>query len=500
MLIKKNIIKNKYIIFSWTWLFFISTLTVNKYAPEWLNADILINSVMSLQKVTLYYWGQNRLVNVMPFIFSGITEPSINLFATILFTSLCFYFLLYYFSRITVEMLYGRKNDLVSLKVFILVSASYLFIFKPFAIFEISIGHIEYSLPVLLLTFASLSLLRPQNSRFNLPLLLFGAAMIFTATGLNPSTLIPAVFIAALSIAYKKKIGANEIFLIGASLLSFLIWDFESKKFGSMPYNEFKFEILISSLEKVFDGLLKVINLPLLLILAAAASIFNIINLMYFKDKFIYDQKLLLICSSALILFTASWFLVFSGSRWVEMSLFVWRYFIYAIFALFFLLSIYITYFISKLDNKISWALTGLIMVITCIFLIAPVSKFNQYKVFQTADALTASGDHLYAGNYWVVWPSVLRDMMQGYSSYGLTFRGDANRVMARNYVMMKIKANGHVIVFCLNDTVENCISQVNSIVGPLNTLNVIYIKEGVDRIVFSDFDKSAPTHSEVNK
>lgn len=38
-----------------------SCLTVNKYSPEFLHADVIINSVMSLQNITLFYWGQNRL-------------------------------------------------------------------------------------------------------------------------------------------------------------------------------------------------------------------------------------------------------------------------------------------------------------------------------------------------------------------------------------------------------------------------------------------------------
>ena len=172
MTIVTNITKNKFSILSCIWVFGISLLTVNKYAPEFLQADVLINSVMSLQKVTLYYWGQNRLLNVMPFLFSGITNPSINLFAVMLITSLCLNLLLYFFSRIAVEML-GRKNDeQKSLIVFILVSASYLFIFKPFAIFEISLAHIEYSLPILLLIFSCLILLREQNSSFKWILLI----------------------------------------------------------------------------------------------------------------------------------------------------------------------------------------------------------------------------------------------------------------------------------------------------------------------------------------
>ncbi len=44
----------------------LSLLTVNAFAPRFLNADVILNSVMSLQNVTLFVWGQNRLLNVVP--------------------------------------------------------------------------------------------------------------------------------------------------------------------------------------------------------------------------------------------------------------------------------------------------------------------------------------------------------------------------------------------------------------------------------------------------
>ena len=75
----KFLSRNVINIFALIWLAIISLLTVVKYSPEYLNADILINSVMSLQNVTLYYWGQNRLISILPLVASLINNPLYNL-------------------------------------------------------------------------------------------------------------------------------------------------------------------------------------------------------------------------------------------------------------------------------------------------------------------------------------------------------------------------------------------------------------------------------------
>lgn len=485
---KENLIKNKYNIISLIWVLILSALTTNKYSPELLNADVIINSVMSLQKVTLYYWGQNRLLNVLPFIFSSITEPSVNLLAVLFFTSICFYLLLYYFSRMAVVLLGAGKNDEISLKVFILTSALYVFIFKPFAIFEISLAHIEYSFPALLLSFASFNMLRNQESNNKFLWLIISFLMIFTATGLNPSTLIPVVFVAIGSVFYKKKIRFGELSLVTISVFSFVIWNAVSKKYGNMPYNDFKIEILLTGLEKVLNGLFSVINLPYLLLLIILISLFKIIYLIYFKNS--SHNNLFSFCSSSLVIFATSWFLFFSASRWVEMSLFVWRYFIFAIFAVLFMLSIYLLNFIEKLDNVKSWILTGTIFLLVSLSLISPIRSFSEYKVFQRVNSLTEPGSNLYAGDYWVVWPSVLRDMMHGHEAYGLTFRGDANRATVGEYVRKRINQNGSVSVFCLNDQAENCINQVNSIVGPIKSIKTTRTRDSVYLIEFISPEK----------
>jgi hypothetical protein len=75
--------------------------------------------------------------------------------------------------------------------------------------------------------------------------------------------------------------------------------------------------------------------------------------------------------------------------------------------------------------------------------------------------------------------------MMQGHEAYGLTFRGDANKSSASEYIRNRINQNGSVSVFCLNDKAENCINQVNSVVGPIRPTSTTQTSDNVYMINF---------------
>jgi hypothetical protein len=70
-----------------------SIICLNWSVPVNFDADTILQSLMSTQKVTLFYWGQDHYANFLPFIFSWIKSPTLNLLL-ILFTSGLAYFLL----------------------------------------------------------------------------------------------------------------------------------------------------------------------------------------------------------------------------------------------------------------------------------------------------------------------------------------------------------------------------------------------------------------------
>lgn len=445
---------------------------------------------MSLQNLTLYYWGQNRLLNVLPLLVSFVKSPALNLAAVILLSSMSFYGLLYMLSRFAALLVGAKDESALTFKVFLITSSVFVFVFSSDAISEITIGHIEYSFPALLLGLATLNLFRSSCDSEDIRRFIVPVAELFLAIGVNPSVAIIAFLIPIAFAVYRKRFGLNELVGVLVSVISFFTWNLISKQYGNLQYNEFSLEILPSGSKNVFVNLLDTVNLPILLLLIAFVSIIHI-GCLVFKDAKNSDfHPVVSYTTAVLMLFSTGWLLLFSSNIWVKMNQFHWRYFIYVMFCFIFGFALHLSNYLKNLNNKKSAALAVITTCSSIIFLWPQTVRlnFNDYKVFQRVNALTEPGGHLYAGNYWDVWPSVLRDMINGYDAYGLTYRGEANREAAREYVIGSIRENGHVTVYCLNDAVQTCISQVNSIVGPLYAIGSDYHKDGVVLIDFAEY------------
>jgi len=485
----KYLFFEKYMALVWLWLLLISIFTVLKIAPDGLNADILLNSVMSLQNLTLYYWGQNRLLNVLPFAVAFLKNPTLNLAAVLLITAISFYGFIFLLSRAAVMLLEVTNKNEIAFKVFLISSSVFVLIFSPHAISDIAIGHIEYSFPALLLVFACIKLLPAEGNFKDWQKLFFSVSAIILAIGLNPSTLIPAVFISMATAFYRKKVRVNEIVLLVTAVVAFFIWNYVSNQYGSQPYNEFKLEIFYSGHQEVVDGLIDTVNLTAFIFWVAFISIGNIFLIFFKVGRDVENRTVISYITNAALLFSIGWLFLFASSRWVEMNQFAWRYFIYIIFSLFFVFTVRLAGFLNGFPAKGSTILTTVAaLVVPLLFVTSlPVVNFNDYRVFQRVNSLTEPGGNLYSGDYWVVWPSVLRDMMNGYEAYGLTpHRGHANEKSARDFVLNEIIKRGYSEVYCLEDSVENCIAQVNAVSGPLFALGSTYLKEGVHLIKFA--------------
>lgn len=471
------------------WLLMISSLTVVFCSFEFLNADVIINSIMSLQKLTLYYWGQNRLLNILPFIVSPIKNPSLNLVAVLFFASVFHYCLLYLLSRSAVVLLNVKNKNEVSLKVFLITSLGFVIFFKPAAVFEIAIWHYEYTLSLLIFIFIGLRLGQNKNNNVDWWGVVAVGLAGFFAMGLNPSVLLPLIFWVCARIFYKRKISFNDAYLLGFGLFSFIIWNIISAKYGSAPYKEFNINLLPTSTQIVLTNMQGAINLPFFLVFISLFFGWKIIRFSSRGDTESSKTSIVVYVGNAAALFSLGWFLLFSASRWVELNQFSWRYFIYIYFVIFFMVSIHLAVYISKFDSGKYSRIIYFLPIVAILFLSPNLSwkNFDSYAIFKRIDFLAKSESNLYAGDYWVVWPSVFRDMMNGYESYGVTFRGEANEVMVRRYVENKILIEGYVTFYCLNDTVLNCMTQINKIAGPLLEIDSNKIGENLYVLKFKN-------------
>jgi len=480
---------NKYLIFSLIWLILVSSLTVIKYSPEALNADTILNSVMSLQNITLYYWGQNRLLNVLPLVVVFLKNPSVNLYGILMFTSISFFSLLFYMSRLSARFLALENSEKDVFKIFTLISVLFILSFKSFAIYEITMGQIAYSLSALLLISSASVFFGLTKFKYKVLFLSLSFASIVVAIGLNPSTIVLVLAISAAYSFYKKSIRINELVFCLFSGIIFCIWSIVSNHIDKSlnQYHKFSLVTLQQGFERALQGLLCTTNLYFLILIFTIFSAHNLISLNNLKTKEKKSNNILRYNRNVVLVFSITWLILFCSNKWVEMNEFAWRYFTYIIFSLIFLVALYCASFILNLKNKSSELLTVAVITFGVAYLISPIQKLNDYKIFNRVDTLTESGGQLYAGDYWLVWPSVLRDMISGFEAYGLCYRGDGNKSKTTAYVLNKIRDKGYVDVYCLNDSVENCVAQINSLVGPLHLLDSKKLKTDVYRIRFDE-------------
>ncbi|GAA4409072.1 hypothetical protein GCM10011450_27170 [Advenella faeciporci] len=153
-------------------------------------------------------------------------------------------------------------------------------------------------------------------------------------------------------------------------------------------------------------------------------------------------------------------------------------------------ISIEIAKIFNEIKLKYAVFFTTILSLVAMIVLFVTPTSFNNYKIIQRVNNLSTPGSSLYAGDYWVVWPSVLRDMMKGYEAYGLGYRAEGNKEKVKNYVFEKIKDNGYVIVICLNEKVVNCVNQINSVVGPIYVRESTLVNDQVHKIKITDFSR----------
>ena len=102
-------------------------------------------------------------------------------------------------------------------------------------------------------------------------------------------------------------------------------------------------------------------------------------------------------------------------------------------------------------------------MLSFCVFSFAPNKQidFEKYAVFQKINNIPSPHTlGFYAGDYWYVWPSVQWDLMRGYTSYGLTYRGDGNP-KARQAVEEQQNRQGYIEVYCINNEDKDCLTWI---------------------------------------
>lgn len=441
--------------------------TVNRYSPEFINADVILNSVMSLQNITLFYWGQNRVVNILPLVIYPIRDPALNLYICLMTATMVFYLLVWFWADRLSKSNDSDEHSAPGRRViFLSLSTIILLIFKPFAVFEIVTWHIEYTLSYLLLGVAFFYYVEKRKSSPAIfPVTVFLMAL---AIGVNYSTIIPVLALAVGYVFVKRRI--DKVSLVFGFLATglFLSWIFVSRLYpgNGISYYGFHFAKITEYLPLAAANLLDAISLNNALVVILVACLLKILAIRLSSEKALSDASRRGAPIMMLIVFSIVWFLLFSTNTWVVANEFRFRYFIPVLFAGMILLSFVIKDIVLLLKTRRNHILSGVLIAFLMLILAHPIVFPRDYPIFKRFDAVIPVDVDGYAGDYWSVWPAVMNDLLADKNSSGFAYRAVGNRENVIRSLSGNKRGSGKLVIGCLKSSVDECHKQISGMIG----------------------------------
>lgn len=453
------------LVFEALWLLLLTGFTALKYAPG-MDADVLLNSLMSTRNITVFYWGQNRLLNVLPVLAAPFQDPALNLCAVLFLSSLFTFLLILVLSRFAAKV--GKQSQYSSNASLIFLALSSLFILclQESAISIIAIGHIEYSLPFLLCATAIyLAWFKKQNPFLGYSVVI---AFIFIATGLNPSIFLVICFILLASWIYQRQFERKNWLVGVVALGSFAAWAGISRIYGNIPYGKYDFAHLLEGVNIVGSLLLKLVDLPITLTILGAWAFWKATQTISNKGAGSIQVKLQIFCTYAFVVFSISWLIFFSGNHWVVANDFNIRYFVFIIFGALLIAGIEINLILSHVQKKLCFVMVAILMLLAAVSVYSKPNPLENFKIFAESNSIAPPSYDFYAGDYWAVWPAVYRNQLLGKAGYGFANRGESNSIAATQHADAQFENVGHIYALCLKRTPQSCALDAQKIIGPV--------------------------------
>ncbi len=482
----------RYSLVALVWLGLITHVTVSGLAPAFLNADVILNSVMSLQNITPFYWGQNRLLNVVPLLAWPLRDPALNLLAILYLNTGLYYLVLWIFARgaVALTAVHAQSREWLTTAVFVSLSSAALLILTPQAAFELSLWHHEYTLPLVLLGAALLlAHLNPVRASAGKTWLM--ALCLFVALGVNPaSILVLGLNVVTYCLVQRKiSLGIRQLAFLGG--LFFFFWSAVSIPTGGLTYYTVVPQSVLESWKIVWNQLGAILHSavagPALLALCFASLGMALWQLFQHRHdtgegRVAFNTHLVI---AALLSFAAVWTAGFSAHHWVAANAYHWRYFIYAVLAIAAMFTIQFSMALRRIGKTASVFIAGALGVAACVQTYLPARHPEQFNVYAQVDQLSKQSYAFYSGDYWLVWPAVHRDLMRGKEAFGLTLRGNGNATKALAFARHQSQSDGTFTVLCLAAPAAKCMQQVSETLGSVEAGQVIPIGNDAAEIRF---------------
>jgi hypothetical protein len=454
----------------------LSVITVLRYTVDFLQADGVQQSVMSVQSVQLFYWGQDRLAAFVPLLASPVADPKWNLFACLLINALSFHVVLLVLAWMGVRVLTGTRSALATGITFLVLSATAHTTLMPGTVHTMALEGQPYSLSWALALGAFMLWKRGQWWAWGI-----AAVMAWAALGLNPTSVLGAAFLAVIELVRRRQVWRWILFAVVWSLW-FVVWQWLSARFGgratpapepALPYFTFSVGEFATNASASVQSILESLRTARVVVLVGVASLALVA-----LDA---DRRAALVRRFALAtVFVVGFWTLFTGNAYVTLGGFHFRYFypvlIFVVLCLAAPVAAVLAGWPATLALPERWAgrlrpqVSALRAMSTVVAVLAvAVAVAGPLRSPDTAPVLTetrATGryavDHgirFISGYYWDMWPTLWAGLASGRNALFVTgLKSGGDPAGYRDAFREELaKGPGYPRAMCVNQPVSAC-------------------------------------------
>lgn len=390
------------------------------------NADALLPALMSTQKWTPFYWGQDRLFNLLPLLAAPIRNPLWNFHVQTVVLSVSFFGVVAMFSLLHVRA--RRQRVSIPLSAVATLVAGIVVVWPLADVIRYRFIVEQMYFFSALMWAAAMSLWLGRCSRWAV------AVVVLIAAALNPSIVVFAPLIVLFDNDDHQRIRrAFGFTVLGAAAAVTVSW--LGARFGPVDnralYSGFDVGRLPAGIQLSIRNLLAVVNGWAVLALVLIAGV-------VLAWTAVQRPSRALLVYPALVLSSGLWLFIFSMNDWVGRNHDP-RYF----FPLFVTLAALISAAVTECLIQIRWRLPDQLRIvgscvihvgIWCLALVASWAAVDAIhgahmpvvdRASAVAEIARDADANLVVGDYWAVWPVVVAGRAVGDDLLGVSFRSD---------------------------------------------------------------------------
>jgi hypothetical protein len=444
----------------------LALIVFNWAVPTNFDADTVLQSVMSMQKVTLFYWGQDRYANFLPFLYAWIPSPKINLLAIYFTSGLSFFLLLELISDLLAK-LSGKKIATFRLICFLVLSLVSLLVLNKKGIYIFAYAAQPYSMSFL---FMGWSWLLVSHNKIDGLKTIVVFLLMLVGVGINPSIMLITWATFIIYLFYRQNLKVLILPILATGL--FFFWQYLSSGVNAPHEDYSKFSqtaVLYSSLKAAVNNFSQeTARLPVTFaLLGLSIALFILLT-----KKHVIPRRVQLLMA-LLTLFALFWWCFFSMSDWVTRNNFHFRYYFPSILILLVLISMSISFALLSMPMQLHmpFALALLVLLgVIAVKQIMPMKYWNSSGVFdEVGQYMESKQARILAGGYWQVWPALFRIQSitdhkhtDGYPRlYGAAFRGSVNKAEMDSLIIREMRQGKVSTAVCIGAEPDQCVNEL---------------------------------------